>query len=35
MILLKQNIATNNFNILATTLSVLHNYFDSSIKLLF
>jgi len=28
------NIA-KNFNILATDLSVLHNYFDSSTKLLF
>jgi len=25
----------NNFDILATNLSVLHNYFDSSTKLLF
>jgi len=27
--------ATKNFDILATGLSVLHNYFDSSTKLLF
>jgi len=27
--------AAKNFVILATSLSVLHNYFDSSIKLLF
>jgi len=27
--------AANNFDILATGLSVLHNYFDSSTKLLF
>jgi len=26
---------SNNFNILATSLSVLHNYFDSSTELLF
>jgi len=29
------NNAAKNFDILATGLSVLHNYFDSSIKLLF
>jgi len=27
--------AAKNFDILATSLSVLHNYFDSSTKLLF
>jgi len=27
--------AATNFNILATSLNVLHNYFDSSTKLLF
>jgi len=27
--------ATKNVDILATSLSVLHNYFDSSTKLLF
>jgi len=27
--------AANNFDILATSSSVLHNYFDSSIKLFF
>jgi len=27
--------AAKNFNILATGLSVLHNYFDTSTKLLF
>jgi len=27
--------AAKDFNILATNLSVLHHYFDSSIKLLF
>jgi len=30
----KNNIA-KNFDILATSLSVLHNYFDNSTKLLF
>jgi len=29
------NNAAKNFNILATSLSVLHNYFDSSTKLIF
>jgi len=29
------NNATKNFDILATNLSVLHNYLDSSTKLLF
>jgi len=29
------NNAAKNFDILTTSLSVLHNYFDNSIKLLF
>jgi len=29
------NNAAKNFDILATSLSILHNYFDSSTKLLF
>jgi len=29
------NNATKNFDILVTSLSILHNYFDSSTKLLF
>jgi len=33
--ILKMSNAAKNFDISATNLSVLHNYFDSSIKLLF
>jgi len=31
----KMSDAANNFDILANSLSVLHNYFDSSTKLFF